>query len=233
MRVEIPQSVVDRVLRRHGVEHPFLHFDPTTTALIVIDMQNAFMMPGVAFAEITEAPTIVPNINRLATALRAAGGAVVWIVTSYSPEERTDWSTFYRLATDSIATKREEALTEGSVGHQIWSELKRSAEDLMVVKRRFSALVQGSSDLDAVLRGLGIETLIVTGCLTDVCCESTARDAMMLNYQVIMVTDGNAADTDDDHNGALVAFYSTFGDIMSTDMLVDQLHTRAGGSLDS
>jgi ureidoacrylate peracid hydrolase len=46
---------------------------------------------------------------------------------------------------------------------------------------------------------------------------------MMLNYNAIMVTDANAADTDDDHNNALTAFYSTFGDILSTDMVVDLL----------
>ncbi len=64
---------------------------------------------------------------------------------------------------------------------------------------------------------------VITGCLTDVYCESTARDGMMLNYKVIMVTDANAADTDADHNAALTAFYSTFGDVMSTEVLVDRL----------
>ena len=73
------------------------------------------------------------------------------------------------------------------------------------------------------LRERDIDTLIITGCLTDVCCESTARDAMMLNYNAIMVTDANAADTDADHNNALRAFYTTFGDIMRTDMVVDLL----------
>jgi ureidoacrylate peracid hydrolase len=69
-----------------------------------------------------------------------------------------------------------------------------------------------------------VDTLIITGCLTDVCCKSTARDAMMLNYRAIMVTDANAADTD--HNAALTAFYSTFGDIMPTDGLIGLLTGR-------
>ena len=56
--------------------------------------------------------------------------------------------------------------------------------------------------------------------MTGVCCESTARDAMMLNYQVTMVTDGNASYSDEEHNRALTAFYATFGDIMSTDELI-------------
>ena len=71
-----------------------------------------------------------------------------------------------------------------------------------------------------MLRARGIDTLLITGTVTSVCCESTARDAMMLNFKTIMVTDGNAAMTDDDHAASLVAFYLTFGDIMSTDMLI-------------
>ena len=66
---------------------------------------------------------------------------------------------------------------------------------------------------------------MITGCLTDVCCESTARDAMMLNYQVVLVTDATAAVTDADHNAALCAVYTTFGDVMPTDMVVDILST--------
>ena len=75
--IDIPRWVVDRVIKRRGAEHVFTDLDPGSTALIVIDMQNAFMLPGVAFVEITSAPDIVPNINRLAAAMRAAGGTVV------------------------------------------------------------------------------------------------------------------------------------------------------------
>jgi ureidoacrylate peracid hydrolase len=69
--------------------------------------------------------------------------------------------------------------------------------------------------------------VLVTGTVTNVCCESTARDAMMLNFKTIMVTDGNAAVTDEDHNASLCAFYLTFGDIMSTDMLVTCLERNS------
>ena len=99
-----------------------------------------------------------------------------------------------------------------------------------VIDRRCAHFCHGSrahgdDHLDAFLRARGIDTLIITGCLTDVCCESTARDAMMLNYRAIIVTDANAADTDADadHNAALTAFYTTFGDVMPTEMLVDLL----------
>ena len=62
--------------------------------------------------------------------------------------------------------------------------------------------------------------MLVTGTVTNVCCDSTARDAMMLNFKTVMVTDGNAATTDAEHNASLVAFYLTFGDVMSTDEVI-------------
>ena len=92
--------------------------------------------------------------------------------------------------------------------------------DPIVEKKRFSAFIQGSSELDKVLKARGIDHLLVTGTVTGVCCESTARDAMMLNYSVTMVTDGNASYSDEEHNRALTAFYATFGDIRSTDDLI-------------
>ena len=219
-QVKIPQTVIDRVIARRGKEHIFDDLDPARTALVVVDMQNGFMLPGVAFAEIKMAPKIVPNINRLAGALRAAGGTVVWIVTTYEPAVDQEWSTYYRLSTPANGAKRSAALTKGAKGHEIWSELEVKQGDPIVEKKRFSAFIQGSSRLHEVLRERGIDNLLITGTVTGVCCESTARDAMMLNYKVTMVTDGNASYSDEEHNNALTAFYGTFGDIMPTDMLL-------------
>jgi len=219
-KVAIPQTMIERVIARRGKEHVFDDFDPTRTALIVVDLQNGFMMPGVAFAEIAEAREIVPNVNRLAAALRAAGGTVVWIVTTYEPAVDREWSTYYRLSTPANGAKRSAALTKGAKGHEIWPELEVKPGDPIVEKKRFSAFIQGSSELDKVLKARGIDNLLVTGTVTGVCCESTARDAMMLNYSVTMVTDGNASYSDEEHNRALTAFYATFGDIMPTDTLI-------------
>jgi ureidoacrylate peracid hydrolase len=63
--------------------------------------------------------------------------------------------------------------------------------------------------------------------VTNVCCESTARDAMMLNFKVVMVSDGNAAVTEDDHNASLRSFYLTFGDVMSTDFAIGRVRRNA------
>ena len=80
-------------------------------------------------------------------------------------------------------------------------------------KRRFGAFAPGASDLHAILQDRGIDTLIVTGTASQVCCESTARDAMMLNYKVFFVSDGNATFTDEEHNATLSAMAHTFCDV--------------------
>lgn len=230
-KLAIPQPVVDRVIARHGREHVHDDLDPKKTALVVVDMQNAFMLPGVAHSPCAMAEKIVPNINRLAQAVRETGGTVVWIKTTYTDETLTSWSTLYDMLGPQRTAKRAKALTAGSKGHALWSALDARREDLTVEKNRYSAFIQGSSKLEDVLRQRGLDTLLITGTVTNVCCESTARDAMMLNFKTIMVTDGNAANTDEDHNASLIGFYLIFGDIMSTDFAISCLKRNASKSL--
>jgi ureidoacrylate peracid hydrolase len=224
----IPKSVIERVIERRNREHVYDDLNPAKSALVVVDMQNAFMLPGVAHSLCPMAEKIVPNINRLAQTMRETGGTVIWIKTTFTEEALQSWSTYFEMAGPGRVAKRIEALTAGSLGHQLWSGLDVRPQDPVVEKNRFSAFIQGSSDLAAALRGRGLDTILVTGTVTNVCCESTARDAMMLNFKTIMVTDGNAAVTDEDHAASLIAFYLTFGDIMSTDMLIDCLRRNAG-----
>jgi ureidoacrylate peracid hydrolase len=156
---------------------------------------------------------------------------VVWIKTTFTDDALQNWSTYFEMVTPQQSAKRVEALTADSKGHQLWADLDVHAEDVIVEKNRFSAFIQGSSNLAEVLRGRGIDTILITGTVTNVCCESTARDAMMLNFKTIMVTDGNAAVTDEDHNASLRAFYLMFGDIVSTDMLITWLARNAHRNL--
>jgi ureidoacrylate peracid hydrolase len=79
------------------------------------------------------------------------------------------------------------AFAEGSYGHSLWPELEVLPGDIKLKKNRFGAFVPGSSELHAVLQARNIDTVIITGTATNVCCESTARDAMMMNYKVIFV----------------------------------------------
>ena len=221
-KTTIPQSVIDRVVARHGREHVHDDLDPARTAL-----QNAFMLPGVAHSPCLAAQDIVPNINRLAQAVRDTGGTVVWIKTAYTDETLEDWSTLYAMIGPKGTEKRAKALARGSKGYELWPELDVHSGDLTVEKNRYSAFIQGSSDLAEVLRSRGLDTLLITGTVTNVCCESTARDAMMLNFKTVMVTDGNAAVTEDDHNASLIAFYLIFGDVMSTDFAIECLKRNA------
>jgi ureidoacrylate peracid hydrolase len=230
-RISIPQSVIDRVIARRGRAHIHDDLDPRKTALVVVDMQNAFLMPGVAHSLCPTAQEIVPNINRLGEAVRATGGAVVWIKTTCTEETLKSWSSYFGISQPEQNAKRIAALTAGTTGHALWAGLDVRPEDLVVEKNRFSAFIQGSSNLADRLQERGVDTLLITGTVTNVCCESTARDAMMLNYKVVMVSDGNAAQTDDDHNASLAAFYLTFGDVMSTDETIKCLRRNAGSTL--
>jgi len=223
----IPQPIIARVVERRGREHVYDDVDPAKSALLVVDMQNAFMLPGVAHSLCPMAERIVPNVNRLAQALRETGGTVIWIKTTFTEEALRSWSTYFAMVGPARTAKRIEALTADSEGHRLWRHLDVRAADTVVEKNRFSAFIQGSSNLADILRARSLDTVLVTGTVTNVCCESTARDAMMLNFRTIMVTDGNAAMTDEDHAASLIAFYLTFGDIMSTDMLIDRLRRNA------
>jgi ureidoacrylate peracid hydrolase len=184
------------------------------------------MLPGVAYLLCETAQKIVPNINRLAAAMRHAGGTVVWVITTWSEKSVDDWRVFFEMVGPERTPSRLAGLAEGSVGHQLWADLDVNSNDLVVNKSKYSAFIQGSSELATILRSRGIDTVIVTGTVTNVCCESTARDAMMLNFRSIMVTDANAAMSDQDHNNSLTAFYLSFGDIMPTDMIVRRLSAR-------
>ncbi|HWP27548.1 MAG TPA: isochorismatase family cysteine hydrolase [Xanthobacteraceae bacterium] len=230
-KIVIPQPVIDRVIARYGREHVHEDLDPRRTALVVVDMQNAFMLPAVAHSLCPMAEKIVPNVNRLARAVRETGGTVAWIKTVFTEETLASWSTLYGMLGPERSAKRAAALAAGSKGHELWPALEVRMEDLIVEKRRYSAFIQGSSNLADKLRDRALDTLLIAGTVTNVCCESTARDAMMLNFKTVMITDANAAMTDEDHNASLISFYLVFGDIMSTDFAIECLRRNARRAL--
>jgi ureidoacrylate peracid hydrolase len=173
----------------------------------------------------------VPNINRLARVVRETGGTVVWVISAYTPETIKQWASLYRMCGPARSAKRLKALTVGAKGHELWHELEVLPQDLTVTKNRFSAFLPSASPLAEVLRARNLDTVVVTGTVTNVCCESSARDAMQMNFHTIMVTDGNAAMTDEEHNWSLINFYNSMGDIMSTDFLIDCLRRNAAKGL--
>ena len=215
-------------MARRGRRHAFGNMVGPRTALLVVDMQNAFLLDGVGHNIIAPARDIVPNINRLASALRRYGGTVIWIQATATDAAVAAWSVLHDdMMTPTERERRIASTRRGSLGHKLWAELDVHPGDPTVEKTHYSAFIQGSSDIEVLLRSRGIDTVIVTGTVTGVCCESTARDAMMRNFRTVMVSDANAARTDAEHNAALISFYKTFGDVMTTDEAIGYLAANA------
>ncbi len=221
-QLSIPSDLVEQVIRRGGRPHPFDVIDPTKTAFVVVDMQNYFVHPDYP-AALPMAREIVPHINRLAAGLRERGGHVVWIKNA-SDGTRESWSVYHDwLMTPERRDRRYETMDTAHEGHALWAPLDVKPQDAQIIKTRFSAFIEGSSTLDRYLRERGIDTLLIGGTATNVCCESTARDAMMLNYKVVMVHDALATHTDEEHNATLRTFYAMFGDVQTVDEAIASL----------
>ncbi len=216
-KFKMPQHVVDRVIEKRGRLNVFDSFDPTKTAFLVIDMQNFFVSGVQACLD------IIPNINRLAKTVRAKGGVVAWVILTVAetPDGPSLWPIYHdNFFTDKKREAHKNGLTRGSEGHALYPTLATDPSDLISEKIRFSALVQGSSDLHEQLQERGIENVLVGGTLTNMCCESTARDAMMIGYRAIMVEDCNASRNAEDHIVGLTSIYQSFGDVRSTEDVI-------------
>ncbi len=221
-KIVLSDAALARAKRQYGKPHPFEAIDPARTALLVIDMQNYFVKPG-HHGEVAPAREIVPNINRLAAEVRRRGGHAVFIRNG-TGDTRESWSNYHEwLTTPERMRRRYESMQEGHDGFEFWHALDIRPEDAKLTKKRYSAFIQGSSDTERHLRGRNIDTLLITGTATNICCESSARDAMMLNFKTIMVADGLAAQTDEEHNASLSAFYGQFGDVQTVDEVIEAL----------
>ena len=211
--VLIRKEIIDRVMERRGRLHLYDRLDPKRTALVVIDMQNAFVAPG-APVEVPAARAIVKDINRLAKELRKRGVAVIWVLH----ENSDGWDGFFGVFVKPEA--RAAAARSLSAGHEMqkpWRELDIAPGDLKTSKSRYSAFIGPTSPLVGVLREKGIDTLLIAGTKTNVCCECTARDAMMLDYKVVMLSDCTAALSDDEHRATLENMIQQFGDVLTAD----------------
>jgi len=198
---------------RGGALHVIEQLDPRRTAHLVVDLQNGFMEPG-APVEVPMAREIVPAVNRISRSLRAAGGTNIFLKFTTPVGDLDSWSTFYSRSSARTSALHQDAFTPGAHHWQLWPALDiDEAVDLQVEKRRFGAFIPGTCDLDAILRERGIDTLIITGTLTNCCCEATARDAMQLNYRVIFTADATAALSDAQHNATLNNMLFLVGDV--------------------
>lgn len=211
----IRRMIVDRVLLRRGRLRIFESFKAAETALLVIDMQPTFVAPG-SPAEVPMARSIVANINSLANGLREQGAAIIWIThANSSVGSGSDWDGFFNhFVADEVRERTIASLAPGSPDTLAWHELETQPQDIHIFKNRYSALIAGASSLEGLLRGRGVRNLLIAGTKTNVCCEATGRDAMMLDFNVVMVSDCMAALSDEEHQATLETFIQQFGDVL-------------------
>lgn len=187
----------------------FDRIDLARTALLVIDLQTGFFDPP------TAADAIIPRVNALVGRLRAAHGTVAYVRHSGSDDPALSVAAWQKEIPALAALDRR--MRPGQPGYALDPRLDVRPEDLIVDKYRYSAFIAGSSQLDERLRGRSIDTLIITGAFTNFCCESTARDALMLGYRVIFAADATLARTQAEHDMALIAMQLAFADVRTAE----------------
>jgi ureidoacrylate peracid hydrolase len=211
-KIDLNPDVVARVMRRRGRMHTYETLDPRRTALLAIDMQNWMIDPKLPTAVRTGLDIVAPT-NLVADALRAQGGVVVWVKMVATDRIMAEWSVFY----DGVVANQRQAFADvmraGGPGGEIYPGMHVHADDIVSEKSRYSCILTQSSDLHEHLSARGIDTVIVAGAVTNVCCESSARDAMMMNYKTIVLSDGCAAHTDGEHNASLSNLLNMFADV--------------------
>ncbi len=210
--------------------------DPKHTALIVVDMQNDFCKPGGAFdqlgIDISMYPAMLPHLSRMLAGAREVGVKVIYILMTVLPNRVSDSPAQIRfnmrlhLASHGAAQPLLYTI-EGSAGQEILEELAPQAGDLVVRKYRSSAF--WGTNLDMLLRSNAIETVIVTGCTTEGCVESTARDALFNDYYVVLPEDCVASDDPLQHQASLFLMRHRFDVVSSADILsIWKEHQAAG-----
>lgn len=219
---DLPADLRAHLIARHGRMHRFDRLEPARCALVVIDMQRIFCAEG-ALLEVPAARAIVPAIRRAAQAMRAAGGTVAWVRSAFPPSAR-DWHVMFdAVMPPAFGARIREGLQRGRPDYALFDGLAPEPGDIEADKDRYSAFMPGACALPDMLRARGIDTVLLAGTMTNVCVESSARDAMMTNFRAIMVADGCAARSDAEHMASLVTIARSFGDVQLVDEVIDHM----------
>ncbi len=200
---EIPQELVDKIVARRGRLHVHDSLDPPRTALVVVDMDKGSWAREPALCS-----AAIDKMNLISGELRAAGGTIAF-VTSQIPEP----ADLARRLGAEVAARYAADSQPGGDGTILAPGLIVSPEDLRAVKAGASAFFPGRCDLHQQLQERGVGSLLIAGTVTNVCCESSARDACELGYQVTMVSDANVGHSFGLHEASLSTFFRVFGDV--------------------
>lgn len=203
----IPQKIVNKVVARRGRLHAFETIDPKTTALVVIDLDEATV------GNDETARHMIPIVNTLAHAVRGSGGVVAWVLSRMDAMPKH----FSAILGDDLATRYFKDGHADGPGTRLWHELQPEENDVNAVKSGASAFFPKKCNLKAQLDARGIDTLLITGAVTNICCESSARDAAEIEYKVIMISDALSGQAHGLHEATLATFYRIFGDVRPSD----------------
>lgn len=211
---EGPRVVADVDVRSHSVER-----EPVSTALLVVDMQNDFVaLDGARSAlgaDTSATRAAVGPINRLLGGARSVGISVIFACLTNSDRSVSEVKQVVTRAAgrDPLALCR-----KGSWGAELFAEIERAPDDQFIEKHRYSAFF--GTSLDLLLRASNIRTLVVAGTETNVCVESTVRDAYMHDYHVVVARDAVGHVDQDLAEASLDTMSRYFGTVCSTDDLL-------------
>lgn len=193
---------------------------PEKTALLVIDVQNLFTDPEAPLGA-PDGPTVVPYVNELARYCRDHNIPVIWIQET----NRTDGSDLGMMAKYwNILAPPVSMLAPDSHWWELYPELENEPTDIYVTKTKYNAF--WGSDLEAVLRGLGAESLLFTGICTDVCVGTTLIDAFHRDFNCIMVMDATTTFTPNKEVW-MAHTEMLWGRILTTDEVIAELEALA------
>jgi ureidoacrylate peracid hydrolase len=172
--------------------------EPSKTAMIVVDMQNDFVAPG-APLETPAGRAMLPRLQRALACCREVGIPIIYTAHTFRP----DGCDLGRFADDALLGQGK-TLIAGTPGAAIYPEIAPRDGEIVITKHRFSAFY--GTDLEIILRGLGVTTVVITGVTTENCCHATARDALFRDFQVVFLADATATrDYPDCGYGAMTA----------------------------
>lgn len=195
-------------------------FDPRRTCLLLIDAQNYVCNPQVAAREPyfdgVVRGAVIPNLRSLLAAFRAVGGEVIYTVMENLTEDGRDRSLDYKLSNFFIA--------KGSWEAKVLDDVAPVGDEIVIPKT--SSGVFNSTNIDYILRNIGIDTLVVTGFLTDQCCDHTLRDAADRGFYPVCVSDACATHSEERHLNALRAFRG-YCRTMTTAQLLSEMRGAA------
>ncbi len=210
--ISMMQTKINKILKETGRTKNLFHLDNNRSALVVIDMQNAFCSKqGDRYLSPTQ--QIIPNINSLVDTCRTKDIPIIWVRHNITlKKNKHDAGLWLKIHPDMAPS----TLANLNPQTEIYSGMHLDKNDHQVTKNRYSAFINNSSNLSKILSSLKRDQLIVTGIATNACVESTVRDGMQLDYELFVVSDATASFDHLFHKASLMAMKLLFAEVITT-----------------